>query len=96
MRVEHAVRSISIRVAAWRRCRGLISWSLAQIMTVSPTTDGASRMAQCGSYDLLGPVDVIVVAHEEWGIDFGAGLAVVTDDVNIGRRWTTPISRFAC
>lgn len=42
------------------------------------------RMVRCGSDDLLGPTDDIVVAHEEWGIDFGAGLAVVTDDVNMG------------
>lgn len=38
-------------------------------------------MTQCASDDLLGPTDDIVVAHEEWGIDFGAGMAVVTGDV---------------
>jgi len=50
----------------------------------SQSDDGTPRMAQCGSDDLLGPMDDIVVAHEEWGIDFGAGLAVVTDDVSMG------------
>jgi len=38
-------------------------------------------MVQCASDDLLGPTDDIVVPHEEWGIDFGAGVAVVTGDV---------------
>ena len=41
-------------------------------------------MIQCASDDLLGPMDDIVVAHEEWGIDFGAGIAVVTGDVVMG------------
>ena len=39
---------------------------------------------QGGSDDLLGPTDDIVVASEEWGIDFEAELAVVTDDVSMG------------
>jgi len=34
--------------------------------------------------DLLGALDDIVLAHEEWGIDFGAGLAVFTDDLPMG------------
>ena len=34
--------------------------------------------------DLLGPQDDIVLAHEEWGIDFGAGLAAIVDDVPMG------------
>lgn len=42
------------------------------------------RMVQCAGDDLLGPTDDIVVAHEEWGIDFGAGVAVVTGDVAMG------------
>jgi fumarylacetoacetate (FAA) hydrolase len=42
------------------------------------------RMAQSGSDDLLGAADDIVLAHQEWGIDFGAGVAVVTDDVAMG------------
>jgi fumarylacetoacetate (FAA) hydrolase len=41
-------------------------------------------MVQGGSDNLLGPTDDIVVASEEWGIDFGAALAVVTDDVPLG------------
>jgi fumarylacetoacetate (FAA) hydrolase len=46
--------------------------------------EDAPRMAQVGSDTLLGPMDDIVVAREEWGIDFGAGVAVVTGDVAIG------------
>jgi fumarylacetoacetate (FAA) hydrolase len=38
-------------------------------------------MYQGGSDDLLGPRDPIVCASEEWGIDFEAEVAVVTDDV---------------
>lgn len=41
-------------------------------------------MVQCASDALLGPSDDIVVAYEEWDIDFGAGMAVVTDDVAVG------------
>jgi len=47
-------------------------------------SDDEPRLVQCGSDDLLGPTDDIVVAHEEWGIDFGAGVAVVTGDVAMG------------
>lgn len=47
-------------------------------------SDDEPRMVQCASDDLLGPTDDIVVAREEWGIDFGAGMAVVTDDVAMG------------
>jgi fumarylacetoacetate (FAA) hydrolase len=46
--------------------------------------DEAPRMAQCASDDLLAPMGDIVVAHDEWGIDFGAGVAVVTADVAMG------------
>ncbi|HAV37566.1 MAG TPA: fumarylacetoacetate hydrolase [Massilia sp.] len=41
-------------------------------------------MYQGGSDDFLGPHDDIVLAHEEWGIDFEAEVAVVTDDVPMG------------
>ena len=47
-------------------------------------SDDEPRMIQCGSDELLGSTDDIVVAHEEWGIDFGAGVAVVTGDVDMG------------
>ena len=39
---------------------------------------------QGGSDDLLGPTDDIVVATEDWGIDFEAELAVITDDIPMG------------
>ncbi len=41
-------------------------------------------MHQGGSDGFLGPVDDIVLAHEEWGIDFGAEVAVVTGDLAMG------------
>ncbi|MFL6676010.1 MAG: fumarylacetoacetate hydrolase family protein [Massilia sp.] len=41
-------------------------------------------MYQGGSDDFLGPMDDIVLAHEEWGIDFEAEVAAVTDDVPMG------------
>jgi fumarylacetoacetate (FAA) hydrolase len=41
-------------------------------------------MYQGGSDDLLGPRDDIVCASADWGIDFEAEVAVVTDDVPMG------------
>ncbi|MGI4842066.1 MAG: fumarylacetoacetate hydrolase family protein [Janthinobacterium lividum] len=41
-------------------------------------------MYQGGSDDFIGPMDDIVLAHEEWGIDFEAEVAVVTGDVPMG------------
>jgi fumarylacetoacetate (FAA) hydrolase len=41
-------------------------------------------MYQGGSDDFLGPMDDIVLAHEEWGIDFEAEIAVITGDVKMG------------
>ena len=41
-------------------------------------------MYQGGSDDFLGPMDDIVLAHEEWGIDFEAKVAVITGDVPMG------------
>jgi fumarylacetoacetate (FAA) hydrolase len=41
-------------------------------------------MYQGGSDDLLGPRDDIVCASEDWGIDFEAEVAVITDDVPMG------------
>jgi fumarylacetoacetate (FAA) hydrolase len=41
-------------------------------------------MYQGGSDELLGPTDDIILAHEEWGIDFEAEVCVITDDVAMG------------
>jgi fumarylacetoacetate (FAA) hydrolase len=41
-------------------------------------------MYQGGSDDFIGPMDDIVLASEEWGIDFEGEIAVVTDDVAMG------------
>ena len=37
-----------------------------------------------GGGELLGACDDIVLAHEEWGIDFGAGIAAIVDDLPAG------------
>jgi fumarylacetoacetate (FAA) hydrolase len=49
-------------------------------------------MYQGGSDDFIGPMDDIVLAHEEWGIDFEAEIAVITDDVPMG---ATPDEAYA-
>ena len=41
-------------------------------------------MYQGGSDALLGPTDDIELVHEQWGIDFEAEVAVITDDVPMG------------
>ncbi|SFV12169.1 fumarylacetoacetate hydrolase family protein [Pseudoduganella namucuonensis] len=41
-------------------------------------------MHQGAGDDFLGPRDDIALPREEWGIDFEAGIAVVTDDVPMG------------
>ncbi|MEQ8604585.1 MAG: fumarylacetoacetate hydrolase family protein [Marivibrio sp.] len=41
-------------------------------------------MYQGGSDSFLGPADDVPLAGEEWGIDFEAEIAVVTDDVPMG------------
>ncbi|MGO4470232.1 fumarylacetoacetate hydrolase family protein, partial [Pseudoduganella sp. RAF53_2] len=41
-------------------------------------------MYQGGSDDFIGPADDIELKHEEWGIDFEAEVAVITDDVPMG------------
>jgi fumarylacetoacetate (FAA) hydrolase len=43
-------------------------------------------MYQGGSDDLLGPCDPIVCPSEEFGIDFEAEVAVITDDVAMGTK----------
>lgn len=44
-------------------------------------------MYQGGSDSFIGPCDPILAADEEWGIDFEAEIAAITDDVPMG---TTP------
>ncbi|HJV76330.1 MAG TPA: fumarylacetoacetate hydrolase family protein [Noviherbaspirillum sp.] len=41
-------------------------------------------MYQGGSDDFIGPTDDILLASEEWGIDFEGEVAVITDDVPMG------------
>jgi fumarylacetoacetate (FAA) hydrolase len=43
-------------------------------------------MYQGGSDDFIGPTDDIVLASEEWGIDFEGEIAVIIDDVPMGIR----------
>jgi fumarylacetoacetate (FAA) hydrolase len=42
------------------------------------------QMVQGGGDEFLGPMDDIVLAYEEWGIDFEAGIAAITGDVKMG------------
>ena len=49
-----------------------------------PSLHDDPLMCQGGSDDFLGPLDDIVLAHEEWGIDFEAEVAVITGDVPMG------------
>jgi len=41
-------------------------------------------LVQAGSDDFLGPCDPAWFGAESWGADFGAGLAVITDDIAMG------------
>jgi len=41
-------------------------------------------MYQGASDQFLGPQDPIVLAYEQWGIDYEAGIAAITDDVAMG------------
>jgi fumarylacetoacetate (FAA) hydrolase len=41
-------------------------------------------MYQGGSDDFIGPMDDIVLASEDWGIDFEGEVAVIVDDVEMG------------
>lgn len=41
-------------------------------------------MYQGGSDKFIGPCDPIIVANEEWGIDFEAEVTIITDDVPMG------------
>jgi fumarylacetoacetate (FAA) hydrolase len=43
-------------------------------------------MYQGGSDSFIGPCDPILAAEEEWGIDFEAEVAVITDDVPMGTK----------
>ena len=44
----------------------------------------APRLYQGASDAFLGAQDEIVLAYEQWGIDYEAGIAVITDDVDMG------------
>ena len=46
----------------------------------------APLMYQGGSDDFIGPTDDIVLASEDWGIDFEGEVAVITDDVPMGAQ----------
>jgi len=50
-------------------------------------------MYQGGSDDLLGPHDPIVCPSEDFGIDFEAEVAVITDDVAMGAQPDTALTR---
>jgi len=52
--------------------------------TAPEDADTALTMVQGASDDFLGPTDPAWFGAEAWGIDFAAGLAVVTGDVGMG------------
>lgn len=49
-----------------------------------PAPDALEPLMSAGTGTLLGPRADLVLAHQEWGIDFGAGLAAIVDDVPMG------------
>ncbi|MEP7706189.1 fumarylacetoacetate hydrolase family protein [Paraglaciecola sp. 25GB23A] len=49
-------------------------------------------MYQGGSDDFIGPYDDIVFANDNWGIDFEAEIAVITDDVPMGTEASSAAS----
>ncbi len=49
-----------------------------------PSDPSDPLLVQAGSDDFLGPCDPAWFGAESWGADFGAGLAVITDDVAMG------------
>jgi fumarylacetoacetate (FAA) hydrolase len=49
---------------------------------LAPLTDEPLMLA--GGGELLGAGDAIGLAHAEWGIDFGAGIAAIFDDLPMG------------
>ena len=51
----------------------------------APASEGAdARLTQGASDSFAGPCDPIVCANAAWGVDFAAGLAVVTGDIPMG------------
>ncbi|WP_308924885.1 fumarylacetoacetate hydrolase family protein [Janthinobacterium sp. J1-1] len=51
---------------------------------VPPDLRDAPRLYQGASDAFLGAQDEIMLAYEQWGIDYEAGIAVITDDVAMG------------
>ena len=63
---------------------------LQQRHGIAPPADGSNAplFAQGASDDFLGPCQDAWFGSDSWGIDFGAGLAVVTGDVAMGANQT--------
>ena len=62
----------------------LVPAQQAQGATLSEPLGGAPLIHQGGSDDFLGPCDGAWFGSAAWGIDFSAGLAVITGDVGMG------------
>jgi len=58
-------------------------WTIGAVYLPAVSSDEPS-MTRGACDELLGPCDDIVLAHEEWGIDFGAGVAAIFDDLPLG------------
>lgn len=67
---------------AYQRVEGVAYPNLAYL--APDNTHADPLLSQCASDELSGPCDAMVCASEELGIDFEAGLAVVTSDVPMG------------
>lgn len=66
------------------RCMAPLPRACQLVEAADHDGDAEPWLRQGASDDLLGPHDDIVLAHEAWGLDFGASLAAITDDVPRG------------
>jgi fumarylacetoacetate (FAA) hydrolase len=76
-----AARSFDFDPAA---CMAPLPRAFQWVDSAAYASHDTPAMRQGGSDDFLGPTDDILLAHEEWGIDFAAAVAVVTGDVPVG------------
>ena len=74
----------SLRVAGSAYLQQVERACKAAGVEVPPDLREAPRMYQGASDGFLGAQDDIVLAYEQWGIDYEAGIAAITDDVAMG------------
>ncbi|NDG38617.1 MAG: fumarylacetoacetate hydrolase [Betaproteobacteria bacterium] len=71
-----------VESSAYQHPVELLAQAAEQELPASDTSD--PLLVQAGSDDFLGPCDPAWFGAESWGADFGAGLAVITDDIAMG------------